>query len=186
MDSNGDGCWKKDEIEPIQEQCLRYGLELCSMMIALNWLISPMLDKKDKDRRIDNICRSIRAAGELGVSMMEWRWSPDFKWGDDMGYNEAGGRGGAICKAFDRNSSKHKPPFPELGVIACGQMWERHLYFSDPLMKMAEEAGVKISLHPKDQLVKAMHGISRVLTNTGEIMDFLEVVDSPANEFSLC
>ena len=52
-------------------------------------------------------------------------------------------------------------------------------------MKMAEEAGVKISLHPKDQLVKAMHGISRVLTNTGEIMDFLEVVDSPANEFML-
>ena len=43
------------------------------MMIPLNWLMSPMLDKKDKDRWIDNICRSIRAAGELGVSMMEWR-----------------------------------------------------------------------------------------------------------------
>ena len=84
-----------------------------------------------------------------------------------MGYNEAGGRGGAICKAFDHNRSKHKPPFPELGVIACDQIWERHLYFSDPVMKVAEEAGAKMSLHPRDQPVKAMHGISRVLTNTG-------------------
>ena len=44
-----------------------------------------MLEKEDKDQWIDNICCSIRAAGELGVTMMEWRWSPDFKWGDDVG-----------------------------------------------------------------------------------------------------
>ena len=155
------------------------------MMIPLNWLMSPMLDKKDKDRWIDNICRSIRAAGELGVSMMEWRWSPDFKLGDDVGYYEAEGRGGAICKAFDHNRSKHKPPFPELGFIACDQMWERHLCFSDPIMKVAEEAGVKMSLRPNDPPVKSMRGISRVMTNTEEIMDFLEVVDSPANGFTL-
>lgn len=186
VDSNGDGYWTKDEIEPIQEQCRRYGLELYSMMIPLNWLMSPMLEKEDKDQWIDNICRSIRAAGELGVAMMEWRWSPDFKWGDDVGYYEAEGRGGAIYKAFDHNRSKHKPPFPELGIITRDQMWERLLYFCDPVMKAAEEAGVKMSLHPKDPPVKSMRGISRVLTNTEEIMEFLEVVDSPANGFTFC
>ena len=180
VDTDGNGYWTADEIKPIQDRCREFGLELYSLMIPLNWLMSSMLDQPDRDEHINKICRSIRTAGTLGVQMIEWRWSPDFKWGEDVGYYEARGRGGATYKAFDYNGAKDKPPFPELGVISREQMWERLLYFCNPVMQAAEEADVKMSLHPKDPPVKSMRGISRVLTNTEEILEFLDVVDSPA------
>ena len=186
VDSDENGYWTTDEIAPVQERCREFGLELYSLMIPLSWLMSPMLNEADKDLKIENVCKSIRAAGKQGVQMIEWRWSPDFKWGDDVGYYEADGRGGATYKAFDYNGAKDKPPFPELGVISRKQMWDRLLYFCGPVMKAAEEAGVKMSLHPKDPPVKQMRGISRVLTNTDEILDFLHAVDSPANGFTFC
>lgn len=186
IDKDGNGYWTAEEIKPVQEQCRKFGLELYSLMIPLGWLMSPMLDQADKDEQIENVCRSIRTAGALGVQMIEWRWSPDFKWGEDVGYYQTEGRGGALYKAFDYYRAKDKPPFPELGVISREAMWERLLYFSRPVMKAAEQAGVKMSLHPKDPPVKEMRGISRVLTNTEEILEFLEVVDSPANGFTFC
>ncbi|MDA0349297.1 MAG: mannonate dehydratase [Verrucomicrobia bacterium] len=186
VDKDENGYWTADEIAPVQERCREFGLELYSLMIPLSWLMSPMLNEADKDLKIENVCKSIRAAGKQGVQMVEWRWSPDFKWGDDVGYYDAKGRGGATYKAFDYNGAKYKPPFPELGVISRKQMWDRLLYFCGPVMKAAEEAGVKMSLHPKDPPVKQMRGISRVLTNTDEILEFLHAVDSPANGFTFC
>ena len=76
--------------------------------------------------------------------------------------------------------------FREFGVISREEMWERLLYFCGPVMKAAEEAGVKLSLHPKDPPVKEMRGIARVLTNTDEIEAFLDAVPSPANGFTFC
>ena len=186
VDKDENGYWTADEIEPIQKRCREFGMELYSLMIPLDWLMSPLLAKPDRDAWIENVCRSIRSAGSLGVEMIEWRWSPDFKWGTDVGYYQAKGRGGATYKAFDYDISRNKPPFPELGVITRDEMWERLLYFCGPVMKAAERAGVKMSLHPKDPPVKQMRGISRVLTNTDEIEAFLDAVDSPANGFTFC
>lgn len=186
VDKDQNGYWTADELEPIQTRCREFGMELYSLMIPHAWLMSPMLAKPDRDQWIENIGKSIAVAGELGVAMMEWRWSPDFKWGDDVGYYSAQGRGGATYKAFDYNIARNKPPFPELGVITRDEMWDRLLYFCGPVMKAAEKAGVKMSLHPKDPPVKAMRGISRILTNTDEIEAFLDAVDSPANGFTFC
>ena len=41
-------------------------------------------------------------------------------------------------------------------------------------------------LHPKDPPVKAMRGVSRLLTSTEEIEAFLDAVPSPANGFTFC
>jgi len=186
VDQEGKGYWTPADIKPIQKRCQEFGLELYSLMIPLDWLMSPMLAKPDRDEWIDKICRSIRAAGTQGIQMVEWRWSPDFKWGEDVGYYPVEGRGGAVYKAFDFNNARHKPPFPELGIISREEMWERLLYFCGPVMKAAEEANVKMSLHPKDPPVKEMRGISRLFTNTDEIEAFLDAVDSPANGFTFC
>ena len=186
VDKESKGYWTRQDIAPIQERCREFGLELYSMMIPLQWLMSPMLAQTDRDDWIDNICRSIKAAGQQGITMLEWRWSPDFKWGEDVGYYEAEGRGGAVYKGFNYDLAKDKPPFPELGVISRQEMWDRLVYFCGPVMKAAEEAGVLMSLHPKDPPVKEMRGISRVLTNTDEIEAFLDAVDSPANGFTFC
>ena len=79
-----------------------------------------------------------------------------------------------------------RKPFADLGPISRAALWERLLYFAGPVMRAAEQAGVVMSLHPKDPPVKSMRGIDRLLTNTDEIEVFLDAVPSPANGFTFC
>ncbi len=186
VDRAAKGYWTVDDIRPLRERCAEFGLELYSLMIPLGWLMSPMLAQPDRDAWIDKIGRSVKAAGEAGVQMIEWRWSPDFKWGDEVGYYSTPGRGGAIYKSFDYGRVADRPPFDDVGAISREEMWARLEYFAKPVMEAAEAVGVKMSLHPKDPPVKAMRGVSRLLTNTDEIEAFLDGVDSPANGFTFC
>lgn len=186
VDQGGKGYWSADDITPLQQRCREFGMELYSLMIPIAWLMSPMLAKPDRDQWIENISRSVQAAGRAGIQMIEWRWSPDFKWGGDVGYYSEQGRGGATYKAFNYDLVKDKPPFDDLGTISKDELWERLLYFCEPVMEAAEGAGVKMSLHPKDPPVAEMRGISRILTDSDSIERFLDAVDSPSNGFTFC
>lgn len=186
VDREGKGYWSPQDIEILQQRCSAHGLKLYSLMIPLNWLMSSMLDGPEREKDLENIQRSVRTAGSAGVQMIEWRWSPDFKWGDDVGYYSVEGRGGAIYKAFDYSRVDGKPPFPELGEISRDTLFERLVRFAEPVCAVAEEVGVKMSLHPKDPPVKSMRGIDRILTDTDAIEEFLDAVDSPANGFTFC
>ena len=186
VDREAKGYWSPEDIELLQKRCDDHGLKLYSLMIPLDWLMSSMLDTPEKAQDVENIQRSIHTAGSAGIQMIEWRWSPDFKWGDDVGYYSVEGRGGAVYKAFDYSRVDGKPPFEELGEISRETLFSRLVEFAKPVCAAAEEVGVKMSLHPKDPPVKSMRGIDRILTDTDAIEEFLDAVDSPANGFTFC
>ncbi len=186
VDRDAKGHWSEQDVAAVQEQCDKYGLRLHSLMLPLGWLSNSMLGRPERDRDIEAIRTSLAAAGAAGVTVVEWRWSPDFKWGEDVGYYTKPGRGGATYKAFDFDRVRDAPPFEEYGSISRQELWDRMTYFTDGVMGSAEEAGVKMSLHPKDPPVKAMRGVSRILTNTEEILSFLDAVPSPSNGFTFC
>ncbi len=186
VDSEAKGYWSDGDLKPLREKCKSFGLDLYALMIPFDWLLPPMLGGEDRDSSIGRIERSLAAAGDAGVKVVEWRWSPDFKWGDDVGYYSVEGRGGAVYKAFDHARVADKPPFEDLGVISRETMWERLIDFTERVVPAAEKAGVKLSLHPKDPPVQSMRGVSRLLTNTDEIEAFLDAVDSPASGFTFC
>lgn len=186
VDREGKGYWTVNDIAAVQARCDAFGMKLHSLMIPLGWLMSSMLAKPERDGDIEKIRRSIEAGGKAGVTVFEWRWSPDFKWGDEVGYYSREGRGGAVYKAFDYSRVADKAPFPDLGAISSGALLERLIYFSKPVMEAAESANVKMSLHPKDPPVKVMRGVERLFTNTAEMEAFLDAVPSPANGFTFC
>jgi len=186
VDASRKGYWTEDDIADLVTRCERHGLKLHSLMIPIGWLMNAMLGRPERDGDIERIARSIQAAGVAGIKMIEWRWSPDFKWGDDVGYYSVEGRGGAGHKALDYGRVAGLEPFPNLGPIARDVLWDRLLYFAGSVIKAAEQAGVKMSLHPKDPPVKSMRGIDRILTNTDDIEAFLDAVPSPANGFTFC
>lgn len=186
IDRDGKGHWSEQDVAAVRERCASYGLKLHSLMLPISWLMNSMLGRPDRDRDIERIRTSIAAAGAVGVTVVEWRWSPDFRWGNEVGYYDKPGRGGATYKAFDFNRVREAPPFEEVGSISREQLWERMIYFTNGVMDAAEEAGIKMSLHPKDPPVKAMRGVSRILTSTEEIEAFLDAVPSPSNGFTFC
>ena len=67
-------------------------MTLESMMLPHGIYLKAMLGQPGRDEQIENVRRCVRAAAEGGVKLLEWRFKPDFYWGDAVGYYTAGAR----------------------------------------------------------------------------------------------
>src|SRR5262249_22626491 len=127
VDKDRKGYWTPGDVRPVRKACEQAGLVLESMMIPIDFYLQARLGKSGRDKEIANVCRTIRAAGEEGVPMLEWRFWPDFYWDGRVGYFTVEGRGGARYKAFDHAKVKDAPPFPDIGTVGEKEMWARFL-----------------------------------------------------------
>ena len=186
IDPSHKGYWTVAEIQGAKKTCEEAGLILESMLIPIKYYPQARLGLPGRDEEIDNACRTIRAVGEVGVPMMEWRFWPDFFWDDRVGYYESEGRGGAIFRAFDYDRVKKSPPFEGIGMVSEKEMWARFLYFARPIIEAAEKAQVRLSMHPNDPPVPVMRGVARIFHHPDNLRRFLQEVPSPASGLTFC
>ncbi len=90
-------------------------------------------------------------------------------------------RGGALTSGFDMKDAAAK----EL-VISEEKLWDNLLYFLKAVVPAAEEAGVKMGLHPDDPPVSPLMGYSRILTSADAYRKILAEVKSPALGITFC
>jgi mannonate dehydratase len=186
VDADKKGFWAPGDVRAAKKACEEAGLVLESMMIPIDFYRQARLGQPGRDKEIDNVCRTIRAAADEGVPLLEWRFWPDFFWDERVGYYNAEGRGGARLKAFDYNRVKDKPPFPEIGEVSEKEMWERFLYFAKPIVEAAEKAGVRLTMHPNDPPVPVMRGVARIFHHPDGLRRFLKEVPSKASGITFC
>jgi mannonate dehydratase len=186
VDRDKKGYWTVDDIRPVKKSCEAAGLALESMMIPIDFYLKARLGQPGRDKEIENVCRTIRAAGDEGVPMMEWRFWPDFYWDERVGYYNIEGRGGSRLRAFDYNRVKDAPPFKEIGKVDEKEMWARFLYFVKPIMAAAEKANVRLTMHPNDPPVPMMRGVARIFHHTDGLRRFLKEVPSKHAGITFC
>jgi mannonate dehydratase len=186
VDADKKGYWTFSDVMRAKKNCDEAGMTLYSMMIPIDTYLQARLGKPGRDREIENVCKTIKAVGEAGVPMMEWRFWPDFYWDDRVGYYETPGRGGANYRSFDYNRIKDAAPFPEIGRVSESEMWSRFLYFTKPIVEAAGKAHVKLSMHPCDPPVGNMRGVARIFHTPDEMRRFLKEVPSPYSGITLC
>jgi mannonate dehydratase len=186
VDAERKGYWSPGDVRAANKSCEQAALELESMMIPIDFYTKARLGQKGRDREIDNVCKTIRAAGQEGVPMLEWRFWPDFFWDERVGYYTVEGRGGARLKAFDYARVKDARPFPEIGEVDEKGMWERFLYFARPIIAAAEKAGVRLTMHPNDPPVPVMRGVARIFHHPDGLRRFLKEVPSKHSGITFC
>ena len=186
VDADKKGCWSPADVRAARKACERAGLALESMMIPIDFYLQARLGKPGRDKEIANVCRTIRAAADEGVPLLEWRFWPDFYWDERVGYYNVEGRGGARLRAFDYGRVKDKPPFPEIGEVGEKEMWARFLYFARPVVEAAEKAGVRLTMHPNDPPVPVMRGVARIFHHPDGLRRFLKEVPSEASGITFC
>ena len=180
------GYWTKEDVLPHKRNCEEMGMILESMMIPIDFYNKARFGQAGRDEEIENVRRTIQAASDAGVHMMEWRFWPDFYWDDRVGYYHPQGRGGATYTANDYSRIANAPPFPEVGVVGEEEMWKRFLYFAKPIVDAAERAGVRLSMHPCDPPNKNMRGSTRIFVHPDGLRRFLKEVPSKANGITFC
>lgn len=93
--------------------------------------------------------------------------------------------GGVRLSKYDHASAVNAPPF-ELGAFDDETMWANYAYFLQAVVPVAEEAGVKLALHPDDPPIPSIRGTARIFRSTEALKRVIEIVPSPNNVLEFC
>jgi len=186
VDADGKGYWSVADVRRARQACEAAGLKLYSMMLPNRFYEAAKLGKPGRERDIENCIRTVKAVGEAGVPMMEWRFKADFLWDSRVGYSTTEGRGGVRYKTFNYDTVRGEPPIPEIGSFSEQEMRARFLYFGRPFVEAASKAGVKLSIHPNDPPVPSMRGAARIFHHTDGFRRMIREIPDPANGITFC
>ena len=158
-----------------------------------------MLGAPERDRDIENICKSVEAAGKTGVPLLQWGFgegrggvgllrNPGITIGKSELMYSHPGRGGAIASAFDYSKMEEGPPYPSAPITA-EESWERIEYVVKRVIPVAEEYKVKMASHPHDVPVPSgtnYRGIAPILSNVEGLKRYIELHSSPYHGLFFC
>ena len=72
------------------------------------------------------------------------------------------------------------------GEVDDDRLWESLQRFMERIVPVAEEAGVKLALHPDDPPISPIRGMARVLRTPEAMRRAIDLAPSPANGITLC
>ena len=139
----------------------------------------------ERDRAIEDICTMIRHAGQAGIPMVKY----NLTFIGVVRTERTPGRGGASLSTFDYALGKQEPPLTEAGRITEQIYWDRIEYFMKRVVPVAEEAKVKIALHPQDPGMPkgtGWRGVETVLGSVDGLKRFVETSASPYHGLNFC
>jgi mannonate dehydratase len=136
-----------------------------------------------RDEEIDVVCRMLRNMGELGIPVWCSMWMPIL--GVMRTSRDLPTRGGARVSAFHLKEIRDQP-LTEHGIVTEQEQWENLRYFLEHVVPVAEQAGVKMAMHPDDPPLSPIRGVARIMSTVENYQRLLDLVPSPMNGIGLC
>jgi mannonate dehydratase len=136
-----------------------------------------------RDEEIDHAITLIKNLGALNVPVWCYEWMPAINWMRTS--TTVPSRGGAVATGYD-HTLMVKAPLTEYGEVGEDQMWDALKYFLDAVVPVAEEAGVKLAMHPDDPPLSPIRGLGRIMRSIDNYQRLLDLRPSPMNGVALC
>jgi mannonate dehydratase len=168
--------WNEVELHSFVSTLKSGGLTLGNMMIA--GFPNTIFGKPGRNEEIENIRKSIRAAGKVGLPVVEYNF---YAHRAIEGYYEETGRAGAGLTAFDYDRVKGLAPLAEEGAHTLDEMWANITYFLKAVIPVAEESNVRLALHPNDPPAPISRGSAQIMGTVEGWKHLIKIVDSPSN-----
>jgi mannonate dehydratase len=168
--------WQEDELRALIERYKAQGLTVYNLMIS--GFPNVIYGRPGRDEEIEKVIQSIRAAGKVGLPVIEYNF---YAHRAMEGYYEEIGRAGAGYTAFDYDRMRNLPPLPEVGAYSAEELWKNLTYFLKAIVPEAEKAGVRLALHPNDPPVPVSRGSAQIMATLAGWKRLIEIVPSPAN-----
>jgi mannonate dehydratase len=175
--------WSALDLAQLRAAVEAHGLALeCIEGVPANLLAKAMLGLPGADEQIEDAKATIRAMGQAGITVLGYNWIPDGVWRT----TKAGhGRGGALVTGYDDTVGQRiaTGTLPARDDAAMWANWER---FITAVLPVAEEAGVRLSLHPDDPPVPVLDGVARIFRDEAAFARALAFADSPHHGLAFC
>ena len=174
-----------EDMQRIIGQLDEFGISLAVVLLPQGrgtqyW--NARLGRPEREQETQDVCETIRVTGSFGVPVVEWTWSVPDVWGS----TRAKARGGADTRHFDYHAVEDVGPVEPEEAMDAETMWERLLWFTERIVPAAEEAGVRLALHPHDPPTPWLRGEARIIGTIEGLKRLFEEIPSPVNGLNFC
>lgn len=196
--------WPREKIRELKNSIEKYNLKL-SVIESVPVHEDIKLGKDTRDKYIQNYINTIRNLGAEGIKVICYNFMPVFDWTrTDLAHQLPDGSNALI---FDEEQVKKMDPVTgelslpgwdssytkedmksllgEYADIDDEKLWANLEYFIKKIIPVAEEADVKMAIHPDDP-PWSIFGLPRIITNKENLERFINLYDSPNNGLTLC
>jgi mannonate dehydratase len=150
-----------------------------------------VLGLADRDAKIEEYKQHLRNLGKAGIPYTTYAHMANGIWSTEPEPT----RGGAQARAFDQaqgglgrwHGAEYNLPLTHGRRYSEDEIWDNFAYFIKQVAPVAEEAGVRIGIHPDDPPVAELGGVPRCIFSSFEgYRRALEMADSPNVGICLC
>jgi len=191
--------WPKSRLEQLQDDIADAGLRL-AVVESIPVHEDIKLGRPTRDRLIANYCESVRAMGELGVRVLCYNFMPVFDWmrtdlamrlpdgSTALAYDDA-----ALTRmdvdlpgwATSYTAGELRGLLAAYGDMDAERLWDHFAYFLERVVPVAEQAGVRMAIHPDDP-PWSIFGLPRIICRGADLERLVKLVDRPANGVTFC
>jgi len=136
-----------------------------------------------RDEEIAVIQELIRNMGKVGIPVWCYDFMAEFNWFRTSTTTLT--RGGALVSSYDHSLMKDAP-CTDNAPISEEELWDNLEYYLRAIVPVAEEAKVRLALHPDDPPVSPILGVSRILTSADALQRAIDLVPSEYSGITLC
>jgi len=189
--------WSVEELSGLRQAIEAEGLKLEAIenFDPAHWY-DILLDGPLKNRQVENIKIIIRNLGKAGIPVMGYNFSIAGVCGRTTGPYA---RGGAASVGMEGPLDEPMPngmvwnmiydanaPKGFVAPITADELWGRLENFLREVLPVAEEANVKLALHPDDPPMPTMRGQPRLVYQSHLYQKLIDLNPSPANALEFC
>lgn len=198
------GVWSIDSIAALKKSVEDKGLVL-DVIESVPVHEDIKLGLQSRKKYIDNYKENIKRLGEAGVKCICYNFMPVFDWTRTQLDKELPDGSTALVyykeqlekmnpltgelslPGWDSSYKKEdlKTLFEEYSKVDEERLWENLEYFLKEIIPVAEEADVKMAIHPDDPPWN-IFGLPRIISSEKDLDRFLKLVDSPYNGLTFC
>jgi mannonate dehydratase len=168
--------WQEAPLRELIDRLKGHGLTVGNIMIS--GFPKTIYGRPGRDEEIDLVIQSIRAAGKVGLPVIEYNF---YAHRLTEGYYAETGRAGAGLTAFDYDKVKDLPPLEREGAHSLDEMWANVTYFLKAVVPVAEQSGVRLALHPNDPPAPISRGSGQIMSTLAGWKRLIDIVKSPSN-----
>ncbi|MDN7242967.1 mannonate dehydratase [Planococcus sp. N028] len=203
--------WKKEEIKEEVDYIQSLGFHV-DVVESVNVHESIKLGNAERDHYIENYKETIRNLSEFGVKVICYNFMPIFDWTRTEMFHPLEDGSTAlffekakvdsidpkelvreVSEASDLTLPGWEPEkldritelFDAYKEIDEAKLWGNLAFFLNEIIPVAEEAGIKMAIHPDDPPF-SIFGLPRIITGEKSYEKLIQISDSPSNAFTMC
>ena len=179
----GEAQWEYEDLAALKQRADAAGLRLMALEnVPVSFYDKAMLGLPGRDEQIAHMSTTIRNMGRVGIPILGYHWMPNSVWRTP---EPATLRGNAKGTRF--NLAEHDPnQLTHDRVYTADEMWANYEYYLTRILPVAEEANVKLALHPDDPPVESLGGVARIFRNFEGFKRAMDTFDSPHHGLDFC